>query len=153
MLEHAIDRLVSSAPVDAFAGFESGERAQLELYDEVCRRLELGRVVRTVSPSASVTGGRPRHDVAADGSSTATSTAGMFHPKADRRARVRLWSREVYEFTLLKAVWGIIEVFFALDGVVRWVLADPQLAPPVIAPECLTRAHRFARTRRAFTTR
>ena len=55
--------------------------------------------------------------------------------------------------SLLKAVWGKIEAFFALDGVVRWVLADPQLAPPVIAPECLTRAHRFARTRRAFTTR
>jgi hypothetical protein len=53
--------------------------------------------------------------------------AGAVHWDEERAARVRLWSRDSYEFFLSKALYGLCDVYWELDILVQGILAEPSL--------------------------
>lgn len=56
--------------------------------------------------------------------------SGPAHWDEERAARVKLWSREGYEFSLTKALNSFADVYWELDLLVQGILGEPSLLAP-----------------------
>jgi hypothetical protein len=53
--------------------------------------------------------------------------SGQAHWDEERAARVKLWSKETYDFSLTKALNSLSNVYWELDLLVQGILAEPSL--------------------------